>query len=213
MLYLFAGDDAKKKYESYEKFLRTLPKGGEVVSLSKPDFTESRIRELYSAQSLFSPHITILSSGVVESEAELVRESISRMAESSNTFIFLEGKLAKPVLHMFEKAGASISLHDLITEKKEKFNNFLLANALGVKDKLNLWIYFRQAINSGASLDELAGILFWKVKDMITKRSFHIYTEAELGLLAERLSYLLPAARLAGPDAEEAFEEFLLEAF
>ena len=113
------------------------------------------------------------------------------------------------------QAPAEISEEETFTplkEKKEKFNSFLLANALSSKDKLNLWIYFRQAIEAGVALEELAGILFWKVKDMILKKNFAKFSERELKNLSARLSYLLPEARSKGPDAEEVFEQFLLEA-
>jgi len=69
------------------------------------------------------------------------------MEESANSFIFLEGKLNKSILDAFKKTRAKINLFELPKEKKEKFDNFLVANAFGQKDKLNLWIYFRQAMD------------------------------------------------------------------
>lgn len=98
-------------------------------------------------------------------------------------------------------------------KEPKKFNSFLLANAFGAKDKLNLWIHFRQAMSKGVAMEELAGILFWKIKDMIFKKDFRKFSETELKSLASRLSYLLPKARGEGKDAEAAFEQFLLEAF
>ena len=100
-----------------------------------------------------------------------------------------------------------------LKEPKAKFNSFLLANDFGAKDKLNIWIHFRQAINKGVAMEELAGILFWKTKDMILKKDFRKFSEGELKGLSTRLSYLLPQARKEGKDAEAAFEQFLLEAF
>ena len=100
-----------------------------------------------------------------------------------------------------------------LKEKKEKFNNFLLANAFGARHKLNLWIYFRQAVDRGVMMEELTGVLFWKVKDMLLNKNFSKFKEAELKKIASKLSYLLPEARKKGLDAEMAFEQFLLEAF
>ena len=93
------------------------------------------------------------------------------------------------------------------------FNNFLLANDFGAKDKLNLWIHFRQAVDLGVGLEELVGVLFWKIKDMVLKKDFNKVSEVQLKNSASRLSYLLPEARKKGIDAESAFEQFLLEAF
>src|SRR3989344_3224051 len=127
--------------------------------------------------------------------------------------IFLEGKLNKAVLDAFKKARAEPNVFELPKEKIEKFNNFLLANALENRDKLNLWIYFRQALENEAGMEELAGILFWKAKDMLLKKSFSKFSESELKNFASKLSYLLPEARKQGKDAESVFEQFLLEAF
>ena len=88
-----------------------------------------------------------------------------------------------------------------------------MANALGNKDKLNLWIYFRQAIDRGVGMEELIGVLFWKAKDMILKRNFSKFSLPELQNFTSKISYLLPEARKEGLDAESVFEQFLLEAF
>ena len=135
------------------------------------------------------------------------------MAESENSFIFLEGKLNKPVLNAFKKARAELDVFEAPKEKKEKFNSFVIANAFAAKDKFNTWLYFRQAVDRGVALDELSGILFWKVKDMLLKRNFAKWREEELKNLAGRISYLLPEARKKGPEAESAMEQFLLEVF
>ena len=98
-------------------------------------------------------------------------------------------------------------------EKKEKFDNFLIASAFANRDKLNTWLYFRQAIDKGVAMEELTGILFWKIKDMILKKNFSKFKEGELKNFAAKISYLLPEARKEGRDAESALERFLLEAF
>ena len=88
-----------------------------------------------------------------------------------------------------------------------------MANAFGQRDKLNLWVYFRQAMDRGVGMEELIGVLFWKIKDMILKKDFRKFSEIELKDSASRLSYLLPQARKKGKDAEATFEQFLLEVF
>jgi hypothetical protein len=131
----------------------------------------------------------------------------------NSSFVFLEGKLVKSILDTFKKVKAEIKIFELPKEKKEKFNNFLLANAFGLKDKLNLWIYFRQAMDKGVGIEELVGVLFWKMKDMILKGNFTKFTEEDIKKYALKLSYILPEARKSGIDAEIAFEQFLLEIF
>ena len=76
-----------------------------------------------------------------------------------------------------------------------------------------MWIYFRQAMDNGVGMEELVGVLFWKVKDMMLKKDFSKFSEAELKNFAGKLAYLLPEARKNGLDAESIFEQFLLDAF
>ena len=76
-----------------------------------------------------------------------------------------------------------------------------------------MWIYFRQAVDKGVVLEEIIGVLFWKIKDMILKKNFNKFTEEQLKTFASKIAYLLPEARKKGLDAEAAFEQFLLEVF
>jgi len=213
MIHLFSGDDAKNKIINYEKFIKTLPKGTEVFSFSRNDFDQTQIESFYSGQGLFFTKSAIVFPGLLEKEEirEFILEKLDLLATSNNYFIFLESKLNKPILDAFKKAKAKIDIFELPKAKKERFDNFLLANAFANKDKLNMWIYFRQAVDLGVIMEELVGVLFWKIKDMIIKKNFSKYSEAKLKDTANKLSYLLPEARRQGRDAEVVFEEFLLE--
>ncbi|MBP6883923.1 MAG: hypothetical protein KBC06_01675 [Candidatus Pacebacteria bacterium] len=215
MLYLFAGDDAKNKLKSYDNFIKSIPKGTETFFISYNDFDKREMERFYSGGGLFFQRFAVFYENIFEREEVLntVLDKLSEMHESENIFVFLDGKQNKPVLDAFKKARAELNIFELPKEKKEKFNNFLLANAFGDRDKLNLWIYFRQAIDKGVGMEELIGVLFWKIKDMLLKKSFGKFSEAELQACASKISYLLPEARKQGNDAEAAFEQFLLEAF
>ncbi len=215
MIYLFAGDDAKTKHASYEKFLKSLPKGIETFFIGKNDFNPMQMESFYSGAGLFFTKCAVVYTNIFEREEtlDLVLEKLEFMEKSGNSFIFLEGKLNKPVLDAFKKARAELNIFELPKEKKEKFNSFLLAYAFEDRDKLNLWIYFRQAMDKGVGMEELIGILFWKAKDMILKKNFRKFKEEELKNFASKISYLLPESRKAGLDDESAFEQFLLKAF
>ena len=218
MLYLFYGDDAKNKIINYERFIKAIPKSTEIFPISRNNFDNMQIESLYSGATLFFTKSAVIFSDILEYEEtrSFILEKLSQMGESDNDFIFLEGKLNKPILEAFKKVKAErlqIKIFELPKAKKEKFDNFLVANAFSQKDKLNLWIYFRQAMDLGVGMEELIGVLFWKIKDMLVKKNFGKFKESELKNYAARLSYLLPEARREGDDAESAFEQFLLEAF
>ncbi len=215
MIYLFSGDDTKNKVLSYEKFIKSISAGTEVFSISRNTFDPMQVESLYSGASLFSALCVVVFVGILENEEtrSFVLEKLDLMGGSNNSFVFLEGKQNKAVLDLFKKARAEINIFELPKEKKEKYDNFLVANAFANKDKLNTWIYFRQAMDAGVSLEEIVGVLFWKIKDLILKRNFSKFTEQQLKDFAARLSCLLPEARKEGKDAEAALEQFLLEAF
>jgi len=215
MIYLFTGDDTKKKLDAYEKFLKTFQKGMEIFSINKNDFNPIQIESFYSGAGLFFNKCAVIFKNILEKEEanDFLLKKLDLMSESPNIFIFLEGKLKKTELEIFKKNKAEINIFELPKEKKEKYDNFLLAYDFEKRDKLNLWIHFRQAIDKGVGMEELVGVLFWKAKDMILKRSFGKFQEQELKDFTSKLSYLLPEARKLGSSDEEAFEQFLLEAF
>jgi hypothetical protein len=218
MLYLFTGDDAKNKIIAYEKFIKSIPKGTETFFVNRNNFDRVQVESLYSGSGLFFAKSASIFSNIFEYEEtrDFVLEKLELMGASDSFFVFLEGKLNKPILDAFKKAGpgrSEVNVFELPKEKKEKFDNFLVANAFRQKDKLNLWIYFRQAMDRGVVMEEIIGVLYWKKKQMIIKKDWENFSESELANSASRLSYLLPEARKEGRDAEAAFEQFLLEAF
>jgi hypothetical protein len=216
MLYLFSGDDTKNKLLAYEKFIKSLPRGMEIFFISRNNFDPDELSNFYSGAGLFFAKCAVVFSGILEAEGprELVVRKLQNMSRSESLFVFLEGKLNKPLLDAFKKALAGkgeLNIFDLPKEKKEKFNSFLLASAFGEKDKLNLWIYYRMAIEKGVGMEELSGVLFWKIKDMLLKKNFNKFSKGELSTFASKLSYLLPEARKKGKDPEIALEQFLLK--
>ncbi len=215
MLYIFSGDDSKRKLLAYEKFLKSIPKNIEKFSINRNNFNSIDIENFYAGGGLFSKKHAILFSDILEKDD--IRENLFKkfegMGASESMFIFLERKLNKSVLDMFKKHEGEVNVFELPKEKKEKFNNFLLANAFGEKDKLHLWIYYRQAVECGVGLEELVGVLFWKMKDLLIKNNFRKFSPEQLKNLVAQMPYLLPEARKKGMDAEIAFEKFLLEIF
>jgi len=215
MIYLFTGDDVKNKRASYEKFLESSQHGIETFFINKNDFNAVQIESLYSGSGLFFDKCIVVFYNIFENEntRDFILEKLKLINESKNSFIFLEGSLNKPILEAFKKVEAVINIFELSKAKKERYDNFLLAYDLERRDKLNLWIHFRQAVDLGVGMEELIGVLFWKAKDMILKKDFKKFSEKELKDFAGKLSYLLPEARKNDIDAETRFETFLLEAF
>ncbi|OIO29820.1 hypothetical protein COX93_00645 [Candidatus Nomurabacteria bacterium CG_4_10_14_0_2_um_filter_30_12] len=215
MIYLFCGDDSKNRHKGYEDFLKSIPVDVETFFIGKNDFDQMVVESFYSGSGLFFTKCMVIFTNIFEKEETLhfVLNKLNLMSEAKNDFVFLEGKLSKSVLDIFKKFRSEINVFELSKEKKEKYNNFLLAHDLEKRDKLNLWIHFRQAIDVDVGMEELVGVLFWKAKDMLLKKDFKKFSQIELQNFAGKLSYLLPEARKEGKDTEAVFEQFLLEVF
>ncbi|MEX2052272.1 MAG: hypothetical protein WD991_01075, partial [Candidatus Paceibacterota bacterium] len=109
MIYLFTGDDADEKRKAYENLLKSLD--GEVLQISKDSFDRMQIESLYSGAGLFAPKFIIVFTGVLEYEEirDFILDKLALLAESQSNFIFLEGKLLKPIIDSFKKARAEIN--------------------------------------------------------------------------------------------------------
>lgn len=93
---------------------------------------------------------------------------LSEYQASSNVIFFSEATVTKKILNSFEKVSATIQ--EFSPEKKsdsnELFNIFSLSDALGRRDKKNLWLLYMQALEY-ASVEEINGVLLWQIKNMI----------------------------------------------
>src|SRR3989338_2557445 len=112
MLYLFAGDDTKSKIISSEKFIKSMSENMDKLFVSRNNFDPMQIESLYSGASLFSPLSAVIFQDIFEYEEtrDFVLEKLELMGESANSFIFLEGKLNKPILDAFKKARGEMNI-------------------------------------------------------------------------------------------------------
>ena len=83
------------------------------------------------------------------------------------------------LLKVFEKHAVKVQEFKKI-EKKERFNSFLLADALGQRNKEKLWVLYHQALTEGLAPEELHGTLFWQVKALLSATL--VKTAGEAGL-------------------------------
>ena len=96
-----------------------------------------------------------------------IKTILKKYDDTEHILIFSENSLLKKDLTVFEKINAQITEFSKETEdKKERYNTFTLADLFGARDKKNLWLGYRQAIDSGISVEEIHGILFWQLKNL-----------------------------------------------
>jgi DNA polymerase III delta subunit len=195
MLYVYHGTDIAKSLEKARVLansLRAKRPDATYIEVEKDSWSPSIVEENIGRQGLFSNKYIIFLNRVTEnSEAkESLSDLIQVMHESTNIFILLEEKLNAELKKTVEKYAEKV----VDTEKKEfgtkgnfggkeEFNIFALANALESRNSLKAWTIYRQAIDAGQEIEAIIGMLFWKVKSMITATNTSNYSDKELHTL------------------------------
>ncbi len=173
MLYFLYGTDSKRSREKLHELTDTLHKkkpDAEIFKIESEQWDEARFDELLHAQGLFENKYIVLLDKIFENiEAKnFVVDSLKEISESDNVFIFLEGGVDASTIKKIEKYAQKTQEF----EEKEKnapktFNIFSLTDALGKRDKKQLWVLYRQALAGGTEPEEIHGILFWQIKSML----------------------------------------------
>ncbi len=170
MLYVIHGTDidkAREKSRALYDALRDKKPDASAGSLSAESVTTEKLMELTQTQGLFENKQILYMDRTLENKdvREVMLDMIDAIAESPNIFIFFEGKLTKEVLKKLEKRAEKVTEYETEVEKpKEAGSFFALADALGMRDKKNLWRLFRDAMDRDAVPEEIHGILFWQAK-------------------------------------------------
>jgi DNA polymerase III delta subunit len=224
MLYVYHGQDVPKSLEKARTLidsLRAKRPDASYVEVVADSWSPSIIEENVGGQGLFSNKYIIFLNRVTENAdaKEVLPDFIQIMNESTNIFILLEGKLnvdlkravekhAEKVVETGEKEAAGKSGSG--TGKKEEFNIFALADALGSRNALKSWSMYRQAIDNGQEPESIVGMLFWKIKSMITAKNTKSYSEEELSALMTDLIKVYHDGHRGIVDMELGVEKRLL---
>jgi len=205
MIYILAGNDTKKK----NTYINKLSKGVIPSVLDVKDITKEALLSLASSVSLFSDQIIIRTDGLMKSDISLDKDELEILSQSRTVFIFTEDKLLSTALTKYKKF-ATIENFILPEEKpKPKINTFDIALYFGKKEKLKTWILYKDAISSGASPEEISGILFWKIKSLLTLKT-KVFSDNDLKKMASRLVSLYHDSHLGKTDFNIGLEQFIL---
>ncbi len=186
MLTIFHGNDevvVRGKARAYALSLKEV--GEDTLVLESDSFDVGRLEEVLFAQTFAgfgATQTVVLCDHVFENaDAKTFFDKFSEEIHAAgNHCILAEKTLTAGVLSNLKKIGAKI--FDLKTEKKDTraFNTFALGDALGMKDKKNLWILFAQAREAGLEGEEICGVLLWQLKNILLAQSTKTFTEASV---------------------------------
>ncbi|MFA5934752.1 MAG: hypothetical protein WC827_02620 [Candidatus Paceibacterota bacterium] len=186
MIYFYFGSDtesSRKKAKVTVDSLLVKKPDATLVKIGEEDISESRIAELCLTQALFSNKYIVYFYKTFDNKdnKEIILKNIKDIAKSENIFIFVEGKMDKVSFTKIEKNAEKVqeflkpektlNKKELLAQKGEKIDFFEFSDALGKRDKRELWVLYQDALAEQVPAEEVHGIFFWQVKSMlITKR-------------------------------------------
>jgi DNA polymerase III delta subunit len=250
MIYLLYGTDTTKSRAKLHELISTMQKKKPDAShmrVTGETFQASQVDELIGGMGLFASksivevdHILTNSSGKtavketadLKERKEIILKRIKEISESENVFVFLEHTLDKKSLEKFEKYATKVQEFAVkeISEKKEN-NFFALSDALGRRDKKQLWVLFTKAKMKEVASEEIHGILFWQIKSMLLAETsgsaqeaglnpfvyqksigfLRNFKEGEVKMISSELVQMYHQARRGIVDFDSALEKFILE--
>lgn len=185
MLYFLYGENRDKARAKAHELLESLSKkrpDAEIFKIDSTNFDSAQIEELVGGQGLFSNKYLVFLDTLFDNEEakEKILKFHKEIGASENVFIWLEVKVDKATLTKIEKSAERVQKFESDEEKSRKFsvapgqyfklkdfNIFSLTDALGKRDRKELWVLYREAVEREIPNEEVHGILFWQIKSMI----------------------------------------------
>lgn len=165
MLAVFFGTDVGKARTEGFSFARRAHGGeAEIIPVSADRYEPGMCADLAGGVSLFSgAHVILIDTPSENAEMfDEVMESIEIFHESVHQFVLIEQSLL--AVDKKKLVGKATPFEEYALPKTEKFNAFVLTDALLNRDKKSLWLLLQEAQKNGSSYEQIIGLLFWQVK-------------------------------------------------
>ena len=197
MIYFLYGSDTHKSRKKLHELLNLASKKrpeAQIFKINSENWNESQFDELISAQGLFEQKYTVVLDNLFEKKdiKEYVLDNISKLALSNQIFLILEEKTDIQTIKKIKKEAKQIQQFDKKENKKEEISIFSITNKLIHRDKKGLWVSYLDLISQGVKPEEIHGLFFWQIKNMIlsyrsknqieTGLSPFVYKNAQIGL-------------------------------
>ncbi len=175
MIYFLHGTDAHKSRAKLHELLDMLAKkrpDSEVFKITSENWTDQQYEELLISQGLFSQKYIVVLDTVFEKKEikEFVLGHLVEAQSAEHIFLILEGKVdvvtVKKIEKIVEKSQEFAAT--IIQVKDASFSNiFSIANYFAKRDKKNVWVSYIYFLRLGIAAEEIHGVIFWQVKNMI----------------------------------------------
>jgi hypothetical protein len=229
MLYLLHGTDKdkarQKAHELYEGLLKKKPDAS-LFKIESDNWNSNDFDEKIESQGLFENKFIVFLDNVFQNKEakEYISKKLAEVADSQNIFIFLEGKIDKATLTKIEKRAAKVQLFEAAKDGDRKFgmgtdkplsfkdfNIFSLTDVFARREKKALWILFVKAKSFDIPAEEIHGVLFWKLKQMLLNPpSARNFSLPELRSLSAKMVEIYHEAHRGKYELDNALEQMIL---
>jgi hypothetical protein len=167
MLQVFYGSDQiKVRQQAHLAIDAVLSAGAECMRIEAEAYESGQLLALSSSVSLFAPSEVYLLEAPASNPIfqEDFMTALEVLGESAHTFIVIEGD-------MLVAEKKKISKHASVVEEYKKsatakFNPFVMADALALRDKRNLWLLCQEAKQNNLAAEEIIGTFWWQLKSI-----------------------------------------------
>lgn len=236
MLAVIYGTDSDARKTKRDLFISSIRKqhsDANLISITAPDVPPIFISETLYASDLFGTHRIIILSfplqgPLVEAELSQILENVQKRDDVS--VLVIEEKLLKADIEFYKKYTKDITPCELVKKGSPVKSFFTLSDAIVARDKKKVWSEYRKAIDANATEEELAGLMFWALKNVLlvlsgatvteaglhpfvyqkTKANMSAWNKIDLHNALKALTETVHDSRRFGFDAEVSLEQFIL---
>lgn len=167
MIRAFIGPDTQKARKAMQGALLGVQNGsGEALVLRFNDtsFDVQLAREALGAQNLFSAGNIVVFDGILDHPdgEEFYKTTLEK---AQNSVLLRETEVNKELRALLGKI-ATVEEFAIAKNVQKPINNFIIADAIGARDKKAAWVEFEKIRLSGAAMEEVHGTIFWAFKSM-----------------------------------------------
>lgn len=214
MIYFLHGTDTNKSRKKMHEILQSLSvkrPNSEVFKLTTENWNENQFDELTSSQGLFEQkYIVVLDFIFSNKEAkEFILERLKKMQDAEHWFLILDGKIDAVTIKKIEKASYKTQEFEKKEVKKESPIIFSITDKLLNRDKKGLWVSFNDLLGQGIPVEEIHGVFFWAVKNMIIASK--VGSQKESGLAPFSYSKALSGGRNYKEEELQKMSECLVD--
>jgi DNA polymerase III delta subunit len=172
MLYFLYGTDTHKARKKLHELLGLAEKkrpDAELFKITSENWNEGRFAELIYSQGLFEQKYTVVLDNLFEKKEikDYVLGRLEEVGKSEQIFLVLEGKIDASSLKGIEKYAKQVQEFAKTESGKPAYNIFSITDGLLQKDKKRLWMSYLDFLHNGTAPEEIHGIFFWQIKNMI----------------------------------------------